>query len=43
MRTAQVVDKENRFVITALCYCKPDADPVILNTQNSGFDFKTLI
>ena len=45
MRTAQVVGQgELGFVLAVpLCYCKPgQADSVILNIKNSGFDFKNI-
>ena len=45
MRTSQVAGEgELGFVLAVpLCYCKPgQADSVILNIKNSGFDFKTL-
>jgi len=45
MRTAQATGQgELGFVLgVPLCYCKPgQADQIILNIANSGFDFKTL-
>ena len=45
MRTAQVTGQgELGFVLAVpLCYCKPgNADQLILNINNSGFDFKNL-
>ena len=45
MRTSQVTGQgELGFVLAVpLCYCKPgNADQIILNIANSGFDFKEL-
>ena len=45
MRTSQALgEAELGFVLgVPLCYCKPgQADGVLLNIQNSGFDFKKL-
>ena len=45
MRTSQALgEAELGFVLgVPLCYCKPgQADGVLLNIQNSGFDFKNL-
>ena len=45
MRTSQGVGQpELGFVLgVPLCYCKPgEADAVLLNIKNSGFDFKNL-
>ena len=45
MRTAQVTGQAELGYVLAvpLCYCKPgQADSVILNIKNSGFDFKNI-